>query len=99
LACGFQKDGGLTILGYVDAGYMSDPHNARSRTSFVFLNGGAAISWRSVKQTLVVTSTNHSEIIALYEATQECVWLRWMIDHIQKSCGKSVIDTPTIIYE
>jgi hypothetical protein len=71
------------MVGYVDASYMPDPHNARSQTGFVFLCGGAAISWRSVKQTLVATSTNHSEIIALYEATQECVWLRRMINHIQ----------------
>ena len=61
------------MVGYVDAGYMSDPHNAKSQTGFVFLCGGAAISWRSVKQTLVATSTNHSEIIALYEATRECL--------------------------
>ena len=87
------------MVGYVDAGYMSDPHNARSQTGFIFLCGGAAISWRSVKQTLVATSTNHSEIIALYEATRECVWLRRMIDHIQKSCGMDTINTPTIIYE
>ena len=71
----FPKKGDLTMVGYVDAGYMSDPHNARSQTGFVFLCGGAAISWRSVKQTLVATSTNHLEIIALYEATRECVWL------------------------
>jgi len=87
------------MVGYVDAGYMSDPHNARSQTGFVFLYGGAAISWRSVKQTLVATSTNHSEIIALYEAARECIWLRRMIDHIQKSCGMNAVDTPTIIYE
>jgi hypothetical protein len=85
--------------GYVDTGYMSNPHNARSQTGFVFFCGGAAISWRSVKQTLVATSTNHSEIIALYEATRECVWLWRMINHIQKSCGKGVVHTPTIIYE
>jgi hypothetical protein len=69
------------------------------KTSFVFLYGSAAISWWSVKQTLVATSTNHSEIIALYEAARECVWLRRMINHIQKSCGMNIIDTPTIIYE
>jgi hypothetical protein len=87
------------MVGYVDAGYMSDPHNARSQTGFVFLCGGAAISWRSVKQTLVVISTNHSEIIALYEATRECVWLRRMIGHVQKSCGLRLDCSPTVIYE
>jgi hypothetical protein len=95
----FLKNQTSSMVGYVDAGYMSDPHNARSQIGFVFLCGGAAVSWRSVKQTLVATSTNHSEIIALYEAARECIWLRRMINHIQKSCGLNVADTPTIIYE
>jgi hypothetical protein len=76
----------------------------------VFLHGGITISWKSCKQTLVATSTNHSKIIVLYEASRECVWLRRMIDHkcaclrrmidhIQKSCGFDAIESPTIIYE
>jgi len=36
-------------------------HNARSQTGFVFLHGGTVISWKSSKQTLVATSTNHSK--------------------------------------
>jgi hypothetical protein len=52
-----------------------------------------------VKQTLIATSSNHSDIIALYEATREYVWLRWIIDHIQKSCGLSFESSPTVIYE
>jgi hypothetical protein len=87
------------LLGYTDAGYLSDPHNGRSQTGFVFLQGGTAISWKSSKQTLVSTSTNHSEIIALYEASRECVWLRRMVNHIAQSCGIGVLDTPTIIFE
>src|SRR6266498_5961217 len=60
-----------TKIGYTYAGYLSDPHNARSHTGFVFLHSGTAISWKLSKQTLVATSTNHSEIIALYEASRE----------------------------
>jgi hypothetical protein len=67
-----SERGDLTTVGYVDTVYMSDPHNARSQTGFVFLCGGASISWQSVKQTLVATSTNHSEI-TMYEATRECL--------------------------
>ena len=88
-----------TIIRYIDDGYLSDPHNARSQTGFVFLHSGTAISWKSSKQTLVATSTNHSEIIALYEASRECVWLRRMINHIQQSCNIGYINEPTIIYE
>jgi hypothetical protein len=65
----------------------------------MFLHGGTTISWKSCKQTLVATSTNHLEIIVLYEALRECAWLRRMIDHIQKSCGIGAIESPMIIYE
>jgi hypothetical protein len=94
---GRNQDPSLVV--YTDVGYLSDPHNGRSQTRFVFLNGGTAISWKSSKQTLVTTSTNHSEIIALYEASRECVWLRRVISHIQSSCGIHSIESPTIIYE
>jgi hypothetical protein len=66
---------------------------------YVFLHSGITISWKSCKQALVATSTNHSEIIALYEASHECVWLRRMIDHIQKSCRIGAIESHIIIYE
>ena len=95
----YHIDQNKSIIGYTDAGYLSDPHNVRSQTGFVFLHGGTAISWKSSKQTLVATSTNHSEIIALYEASRECVWLRRMINHIQQSCDIGSITKPTIIYE
>ncbi|KAJ1258697.1 hypothetical protein BS78_10G095500 [Paspalum vaginatum] len=67
--------------------------------SFVYLRLGTAISRKSSKQTLVATSTNHSEIIALYEASKKCVWFRRMINHILQSCGLGSIESPTIIYQ
>jgi hypothetical protein len=96
----FYKRGlNYDIIGYTDAGYLSDPCNGRSQTGFVFLHNGTTISWKSSKQTLVTISTNHSKIVALYEASRECVWLHRMINYIQQSCGIGVIDSPTIIYE
>ncbi|KAL4592431.1 hypothetical protein LXL04_005425 [Taraxacum kok-saghyz] len=60
----------------------------------------AAISWRYCKQTLVATSTNHSELLALYEATRECVWLRAVISHIRSTCDLAYDpNEPVIIYE
>ena len=88
------------LLGYADAGYLSDPHKVRSQTGYVFNYNGTAISWRSVKQTMVATSSNHSEILAIHEASRECIWIRSMIHHIQESCGlSSVKDKPTILFE
>jgi hypothetical protein len=75
------------LIGYADAGYLSDPHKARSQTGYLFTYGGTAISWRSTKQTLTATSSNHAEIIAIHEASRECVWLRSMTHLIREKCG------------
>ena len=41
------------------------------QVNYVFTVSGTAIYWRSTKQTLVTTSSNHAEIIALSEAVRE----------------------------
>ena len=61
------------LLGYASVGYLSHPHKARLQTVYVFNCNGTAISWRSFKQTMVATSLNHSEIIAIYEISRECI--------------------------
>ena len=86
-----------TLKGYADFGYLFDPHKARSQTGYVFTCGNTAISWRSTKQTLTTTFSNHSEIIALHEASRECVWLRSVV---QNACVLPLITSiPTTIYE
>ncbi|KAJ9552295.1 hypothetical protein OSB04_016340 [Centaurea solstitialis] len=89
----------VNLLARFNAGYLSDPHKARSQTGYVFMNGGTTISWRSQKQTLVATSSNHAEVIALHEASRECVWLRSMTQLIVTSCGLEEDRDPTLIYE
>jgi hypothetical protein len=90
----FRKNQDLSLVGYADAGYLSDPHNAISQTGYVFLCGGTAISWKSTKQTMVATSTNHSEIIALFEAAKECTWLKRITQHVQNACGINTVNSP-----
>ena len=34
----YQKNQDSMLVGYTDAGYLSDPHNARSQTGFIFLH-------------------------------------------------------------
>jgi hypothetical protein len=87
------------LVGYADASYLSDPHKARSQTGYVFTSGGTAISWRSTKQTLVTTSSNHAELIAIYEASKELFWLRSISEHVRGSCGMSVETAPTTLRE
>ena len=90
------------LLGYADARYLSNHnHKARSQAGYIFTYGNTAISWRSVKQTMVATSSNKiSKILTMHEASRDCVWLRSMIQHIRESCGLSSIkNNPTVLYE
>ncbi|KAL4020715.1 hypothetical protein IC575_019496 [Cucumis melo] len=96
----YSNKSNFDLVGYPDAGYLSDPYKARSQTGYLFTCGGTAISWRSVKQTIMVTSSNHVEILAIHEASKECVWLRSMTYHIRKTCGFSFSkNLPTILFE
>jgi hypothetical protein len=68
----YTKNQDLSLIGNANAGYLSDLHNGKFQTAFMFLHRGIVISWKSCKQTLIGTSTNHFEIIALYETAREC---------------------------
>ena len=53
-----------------------------------------------MKQTIIATSSNHAKILAIHEASRECVWLRSMTQHIRETCGlSSSKNTPTTLYE
>ena len=96
----YSKESKQQLLGYADLGYLLDPHKARSQTGYVFRCNRAAISWKYVKQTMVATSSNHSKILALHEASCECIWLKSMIQHIQESCDLPFSkDNPTTLFE
>ena len=47
------------LIRYANARHLLDPYKARSQTGYVFTYGGMTISWRSTKQTMVATSSNH----------------------------------------
>ena len=48
----------------------------------MFTLGGAAISWKSSKQTCIARSTMESEFIALDKAAEEAEWLRNFLEDI-----------------
>jgi hypothetical protein len=88
------------LVGYADVGYLIDPHKTRSQSRYVFIYGGTVISWRSTKQTLTTITSNHAELLSLYDAGRKCVWLRSMIQHIQEECGmESIRRSLTMLYE
>lgn len=71
----FQSED-LIPIGYTDSDFQSDRDSRKSTSGNVFVLGGGAIIWRSIKQTCVADSTMEAEYVAASEAAKEAVWLR-----------------------
>ena len=87
----YTRDYGLhytrypTVLeAHSDGNWISDIKDSKSTSGFVFTLGGAAVSWKSSKQTCLSRSTMESEFIALDKATEEAEWLRHFIEDLPR---------------
>ena len=67
---------------YADAGFNTDPDDSKSQSGYVFLMNGAAVSWRSSKQSVVTRSSTEAEYVAASEAAQEAVWMKEFITEL-----------------
>ena len=70
------------LEGYSDANWISDNTETKSTSGYVFTLGGAAISWKSSKQTCIARSTMELEFIALDKVAEEAEWLRNFLEDI-----------------
>ena len=72
------------LEGYTDASWISDIKGSNSTSGYVFTLAGAAVSWKSSKQTVIARSTMESEFIALDKCGEEAEWLRHFLENIPK---------------
>ena len=68
------------LEGYSDANWISETKDTKSTSGFVFTLGGAAVSWKSSKQTCIARSIMELEFIALDKAGEEAEWLRHFLE-------------------
>ena len=95
----YRNDTNAEITGYVDFGFKIDEVTGKSQTGYIFIKNRALISWKSAKQTMTATSTNHAELLAFQEASREAVWLRTMQEFLAKQCKMNQKFKPTVIFE
>jgi hypothetical protein len=67
------------LEGYSDSNWISDADEIKATSGYVFTIGGAAVSWRSRKQTILTKSTMEVELVALESATTEAEWLKELL--------------------
>jgi len=84
----YDRDKSKALVGYSDADWAGSLDDRRSTSGYVFLSGGAAISWRSQKQTCIALSTAEAEYVALSSATQEALWLQQLVNDV---CGTASV--------
>ena len=91
----YRRSDQLEIIGYSDSDYAGCQDSRKSTSGYIYLLVGGAISWKSVKQTLVASSTMEAEFVACYEASNHGIWLRNFVTGLRILKG---IERPLRLY-
>ena len=75
----YRQTDNLDLVGYSDVDFTGCVGSHKSTSRYIFIMAGGDVSWRSVKQTLIATSTMEVEFVSCYEATSQGVWLKSFI--------------------
>ena len=82
------------LWGYVDSDWAGCPDTRRSTSAYVLMLNGAAVSWRSKRQTTVALSTAEAEFVAASSLVQEVIYVRKFLQNLGFPQQE-----PTIIFE
>ena len=66
----------LEVINYSDSDFVGCVNSRKSTSGYIFLLANGTVSWRSVKQTLIATSTIEAEFVSCFKATLHGVWLK-----------------------
>jgi hypothetical protein len=82
------------LWGYVDSDWAGCPDSRRSTSGYVLMLNGAAVSWKSKRQSVVALSSAEAEFVAASAMVKEVIYIRKFLDNLGFSQTK-----PTVIYE
>nr|GFA55618.1 hypothetical protein [Tanacetum cinerariifolium] len=78
-----SRTGDLALNAYCDTDWLGCSYTRRSRTGYFLLLGGAPISWKSKKQSLVSRSSAEAEYKAMASTVSEVLWVRWLLGELR----------------
>ena len=90
----YQGKKDLRLIGYSDADWGGDVDQCKSTSGYAFLLNDSAILWSCKKQSCVALSTMEAEYVDCSAATQDAVWLRSFLQHLE--IIKSALEPVTI---
>jgi len=82
----YRRTDNLEVIGYSDSDYAGCIELRKSTFGYIFMLTEGAISWKSVKESIIGTCTIEVECMTCFEATVHVLWLRNFIS------GLNVVD-------
>ncbi|CAI5734626.1 unnamed protein product [Peronospora farinosa] len=81
-----SDDKKMMLWAYCDANWGNDKKTRRSTSGVLILLGGAAVVYKSKRQSSVALSSAEAEYMALALATQEVMWIRYLLKEMGVTC-------------
>jgi hypothetical protein len=70
---------GNPAFGYTDSDFAGNTDTRRSTSAYLFILGGAAVSWSSRMQRTVASSTTEAEFMGISAAIKEALWIQKLV--------------------
>ncbi|RDX83544.1 hypothetical protein CR513_35523, partial [Mucuna pruriens] len=91
----YRKSEDLEIIGYSDSDFTGCQDSKCSTSRYIYMLAGGAISWKSVKQTLIAPSTMAAKFMTCFEASNHGIWLQNFVTGLRVVDG---IERPLKLY-
>ncbi|XP_017973542.1 PREDICTED: uncharacterized protein LOC108661411 [Theobroma cacao] len=85
----------LEIVDYTDSDFAGCQDDMKSTSGYIFMLAEGAVSWKSVKQKFLTSSTMQAEFVTCYGAATQAIWLKNLISRL---CVVDSISRPLKIY-
>ena len=83
----------LELMSYTDSDFAGKyPKSKKSTSGYIFMLAGGAIAWKTMKQSLIATSTMEVEFIAIYEGVCEGIRIKNFL--IETNVLSSIVSSP-----
>ena len=79
----YRRPDSLKVIDYSASDFAGCVDSCKSTSGYIFKLVDEAVSWRSVKQTLIATSTMEAELVSCFEASSHGVWLKSFISELR----------------